>query len=309
EIPPPEFVLTKPDIHWTEEEKKAYREYEKKSKELHEEKEKYKKILETEMKKLQESTKDATEKLDETLKKLFEKKVKCEFAVYQHPNIILSLFPKDLDKNFKREFCDVPRHILEQLYKLFKRRPRFVSIHTTKTQADNTPNPFTEQRQSASLAPDGLVKMMKAMEEMDDPKNIPEGLNAFIWERFCRYRRTKIESEHQVKMKTHIFAEMQSVLQKMTEESMAAEEEFKNISDELERLHREKNRFLSDVMVQVLPKQGQVEASVTDLTLDYSDSVLVNRTVVDDLKKTIRVSQDDCYYVGTRNTQDTYLGK
>ncbi|XP_030012526.1 cilia- and flagella-associated protein 43 [Sphaeramia orbicularis] len=344
EIPPPEFVLTKPDIHWTEEEKKAYREYEKKSKELHEEKEKYKKILETEMKKLQESTKDATEKLDETLKKLFEKKVKCEFAVYQEElkitDLVYSVFKeegmrnralelklklenvleykdevreevkkceeeveefqctynaivakdKDLDKNFKREFCDVPRHILEQLYKLFKRRPR---VQKTKTQADNTPNPFTEQRQSASLAPDGLVKMMKAMEEMDDPKNIPEGLNAFIWERFCRYRRTKIESEHQVKMKTHIFAEMQSVLQKMTEESMAAEEEFKNISDELERLHREKNRFLSDVMVQVLPKQGQVEASVTDLTLDYSDSVLVNRTVVDDLKKTIRTLGDE----------------
>lgn len=35
------------------------------------------------MKKLQASTKDATERFDETLTKLFEKKVKCEMAIYQ----------------------------------------------------------------------------------------------------------------------------------------------------------------------------------------------------------------------------------
>lgn len=45
EIPPPEFVLTKPDIHWSEEEKKLYKEYEKKNKDLNEEKEKHKKVL------------------------------------------------------------------------------------------------------------------------------------------------------------------------------------------------------------------------------------------------------------------------
>ncbi len=45
EIPPPEFVLTKPGIHWSEEEKKVYKEYEKKAKDLSEEKEKYKKVL------------------------------------------------------------------------------------------------------------------------------------------------------------------------------------------------------------------------------------------------------------------------
>lgn len=44
EIPPPEFVLTKPDIHWNEEEKKVFEEYEKKTKDLSEKKEKYKKV-------------------------------------------------------------------------------------------------------------------------------------------------------------------------------------------------------------------------------------------------------------------------
>lgn len=47
EILPPEFVLTKPDVQWNEEEKKIYKEYEKKSKELITEKEKYKKVLQS----------------------------------------------------------------------------------------------------------------------------------------------------------------------------------------------------------------------------------------------------------------------
>lgn len=44
EIPPPEFVLSKPDSQWTQEEKGKYEVFEKKTKELNEEKEKYKKV-------------------------------------------------------------------------------------------------------------------------------------------------------------------------------------------------------------------------------------------------------------------------
>lgn len=42
-------------------------------------------------------------------------------------------------------------------------------------------------------------------------------------------------------------------------------------------------------MVQVLLKQGQVEVSNAELTADYSNSVLLQRSVVEDLNKTIRV--------------------
>lgn len=42
-------------------------------------------------------------------------------------------------------------------------------------------------------------------------------------------------------------------------------------------------------MVQILLKQGQVEVDTEDLTADYSDSVLLHRSVVEDLNNTIRV--------------------
>lgn len=82
------------------------------------------------------------------------------------------------------------------------------------------------------------------------------------------------------------------------------------------RLHKDKNRLLTDIMVQVLLKQGQVEVSTTDLTADYTDSVLHHRSVVEDLNRTIRVSlyhqtlpKKDIYYSAVaicNNTQGVH---
>ncbi|XP_069394770.1 cilia- and flagella-associated protein 43 isoform X2 [Paralichthys olivaceus] len=338
EIPPPEFVLTKPDIHWTEEEKKVYKQYEKKTKELSERKEKYKKLLETEMKKLQASTRDATKRFDETLTKLFEKKIKCDMAVYQEKLKIAHLVcavlleeemrnrelelklelekllahkdeleekvksceedvelfhkaydtvaaeDKVLDKEFRKEFYDVPAQIVDHLYKLFRRRPR---VQKLRTQTDNNPNPFKDQHLSSSQASDALDKMLKAMEELDAPENIPQGLNPSIWERFCLFRRSKIESEQKVKVKALALAEMQALLQKRRDETEAAEQEIKNLSDQRESLHKEKNSSLMDIMVQMVLKQSQV--STADVTAEDSDYELLHRSVVEELNKTIRM--------------------
>lgn len=338
EMPPPEFVLTKPDSQWSEEEKRMHKEYEKKFKELNEEKEKYRKVMETEMKKLQSATKEATEKFDEMLTKLCDKKVKCEMAINQEELKIACLEysllveeemtnrevelklkleqvltykedigeevikceegvekfrmdydtivteDKDLDREFKKEFSDVPGHFVQELYKLFKRRPR---VQKMRTQLNK--NPVLLKEPTASMAPESLGKLLKAVEEMDAPQNMPEGLNPFIWERFCLFRRSKIEKEHQVKMNALTLAEMQAFLQKRKDEERAATEEITVISEELERLHKVKNNFMVDTMVQVLLKQSQVEVSNVDLAADYSDSILLHRSVVEDLNKRIRM--------------------
>ncbi|XP_023144342.2 cilia- and flagella-associated protein 43 isoform X1 [Amphiprion ocellaris] len=340
EIPPPEFVLTKADTDWSEEEKKVYREYEKKIKDLNEEKEKYKKALKIEMKKLQDSTKDAAEKFDETLTKLLEKKVNYTVAIYQEELKITHLVDsvlieeemtnreqelklklekmlaykdetgkelkrhehevesfheaydnlvaedKLLDKDFKRGFPDVPDQVADSLYKLFKRRPRVQKI---RTQTDNTSKLSKEPGLCGSLAPDGLSKMLKAMEELDAPENIPEGLKPWIWERFCHIRRAKVESEQKVKMRALTLAEMQAFLQRRRDEVIAAQQETKNLSEALESLHKEKNQNLMDTMVQLILKQGQVEVSTTDLTAECTDFILYHRSVVDDLRKEIRM--------------------
>ncbi|XP_053439138.1 cilia- and flagella-associated protein 43 [Nycticebus coucang] len=93
-IPQPPF-MAKPDAMWTEEEKKQFKEYEKKVKELNEERDKYRKSVEAELKKLQNSIQESTQNFDEHLKRLFERRVMAEMVVNQEElkinNLVFSL--------------------------------------------------------------------------------------------------------------------------------------------------------------------------------------------------------------------------
>ncbi|KAI2657807.1 Cilia- and flagella-associated protein 43 [Labeo rohita] len=194
---------------------------------------------------------------------------------------------KLLDKGFRKEFFDVPGHIIDQLYKLYKRRPR---VQRMKTQTEN--NQFKEGGLLGTAPSDGLSLMMKAMEELDAPENMPEGLDLVVWERFCMARRTKVESEQKVKLKALTLAEMQAFLQRRTDEDEKAHLEIKNLIDELNSLCEEMMRFRLDSMVQIVLQQGQVEVEAGDFIADYTDALLIHRKVIEDLNSTIRALGD-----------------
>ncbi|XP_041866469.1 cilia- and flagella-associated protein 43 [Melanotaenia boesemani] len=335
EISPPEFVLTKPNIHWNEEEKKVFREYENKVKDLNEEKEQYKMSLEIEIKKLQESCKDATEKFDETLALLLEKKVKCTIAIYQEElkttcladsvltdekmrnqelelrhnlemmfkfkadtadevkkgidqverfkqeNICAVTEDRDFDINFGKEFFDVASQAIDSLFKLFKSRPR---VQKMGIQTNNTSIPCV------ALALDASSQISKAMEELDDPKHMPEGLNSSIWERFCHVRRAKVESEQGVQAKAIALAEVQEFLRRRLHEDKAVLQELQILNEACESLSNKRNNNLINTTVQVRLKQGQVEVSSIDLTANTAetDVTLYHRSVADNLRGIIR---------------------
>ncbi|XP_028810030.1 cilia- and flagella-associated protein 43-like [Denticeps clupeoides] len=337
EVPQPEFI-SKPELQWTEEEKRMFKDYDKKVKELNEEKEKFRKILESEMKKHHESIKETTVAFDETLNKLFEKKIKSDIAISQEDlkiaNLAHSILTEEeilnrendlnyklqqtktlkknikadlgnhteeveafretydnavaedklLDKGFRKEFFDVPGHLVDQLYKLYKRRPR---VQRMRTQTDST-IPLKDHLPSNQAPNEGPTLMMKAMEELDSPENMPEGLDLAIWERFCLVRRAKLEKEQQVKIKALTLAEMQAFLQRMTAEDENLSLEIEKLTQDISSLCDDKIRFQQDLMVQILLKQGQVEVESGDFINDYSNSLLLHRSVVEDLNTKIR---------------------
>lgn len=49
-------------------------------------------------------------------------------------------------------------------------------------------------------------------------------------------------------------------------------------------------RFQLDLMVQFLFKQGQVELEGTNLIPDYTDAILINRTIIEELNSMIWVT-------------------
>ena len=55
------------------------------------------------------------------------------------------------------------------------------------------------------------------------------------------------------------------------------------------RLKEDEQRFILNLEVQLLLKQGQIEVDAGPFVRDYRDSVLVHRSVVEDLNSTIKV--------------------
>lgn len=198
---------------------------------------------------------------------------------------------KALDKAFKKEFSDQDVHTVEQLYKLFKRRPRGQKQLKAATESHGelpeSGSPFGPRPSSSRTNSVALRSLERAMDELDDEQHMPEGVESAVWQRLVQARRQKVESEQQVKAKALILAEMNSFLQRRTEEDEKVNGELEHILQELQRLRDEKMKFHINLEVQLLLKQGQVEVSPGPFITDYTDSALIHRSVVEDLNAQI----------------------
>ncbi|XP_006831543.1 PREDICTED: WD repeat-containing protein 96 [Chrysochloris asiatica] len=338
-VPQPTF-MAKPDALWSEEEKKQFKDYEKKVKELNEERDKYRKSLEAEMKKLQSIIQESTQSFDEYLKRLFGKRVNAEMVVNQEElkinNLLFSLLldeeinsrelclnnylarkqgkkiqtaaaiqnakedldtykeyydnlvaeDKVLDRSFKKEFSELPIQQVDVLYKLFKRRPRIPKQKTHQDTASVVP--FGERLGTDRLNKGASAQFMKAMDELDNINNMPEGLDVMVWEHFCATRRAKVENEQKVKQKAAGLMEMLAFLRKRIEDDEKVQKNIEKVFHELIVLQEEKVEFQLNLTIQILLKQGQVELENFQLTLDYSDAILINKNIIEDLNSVIR---------------------
>ncbi|XP_054975154.1 cilia- and flagella-associated protein 43 [Sorex araneus] len=338
-IPQPDFML-KPEVLWSEEERKQFKDYEKKVKELNEERDKYKKSLEAELRKLQNAIQESTQHFDELLKRLFDKRVKAEMVVNQEElkinNLLFSLLldeelcsreeylnnyllrkqeeksqtstailkakenlemykeqydnllaeDKVLERSFKKEFSEVSSHHVEILLKLFKRRPR---VHKLKPQLEViTNNPFGDRPGSGKLAEESFALLMKAMDELDNYNNMPEGLDFAVWSHFCTVRRTKVENEQKVKQKAAGLVEMTAFLRKRTEEDEKVQQDIEKVFHELILLQEEKVKYQLNLTIQILLKQGQIELENFQFLLEFSDVILINKNIIEELNSVIR---------------------
>ncbi|KAK7108965.1 cilia- and flagella-associated protein 43-like isoform X2 [Littorina saxatilis] len=203
---------------------------------------------------------------------------------------ILVAEDKVMDKAFKREFHDVSAVMADQLYRLFRKRPRgqkFKGAETPLLDGKN-PNPFAERPSTARQNAQSKAAVTAALDDMDKPNNMPDGLDPSVWHRMCQYRRTKMESENLVKQKALMLAEMQAFLHKRSEEEEALRNEIEDITTQYNQLKEDQLRFSLNLEVQLLLKQGQVEVDAGQFVHDYRDSVLVQRSVVEELNNTIK---------------------
>uniref|UniRef100_A0A8C2U9E8 Cilia- and flagella-associated protein 43 n=1 Tax=Coturnix japonica TaxID=93934 RepID=A0A8C2U9E8_COTJA len=286
DIPPPSF-LSKPEDEWNDHEKKIFRKYEEEVKELNEQKEKYRTQLRNELEELEASIQEIAQNFDKSVCKLFERKVDLEKVIYQEElkivNLIYSLLldeeldsreaglhhflvkkqkEKNLEYSFRKEFADVPANLLDELSELYKCRP--------------------DCSVSAEDFKDALTRLMRAMDELDNPEHMPNGLDPSIWEKFCLARRNKLESEQQVKWMAQILEEIEFFLRRRKGDDMEMTSKVERIYQELTWLREEKIKLQLNLTFQFLLKQGQVELESNGIP-DYADAIFIKRNVVEEL--------------------------
>lgn len=81
---------------------------------------------------------------------------------------------------------------------------------------------------------------------------------------------------------------MVAFLRRRTEDDEKVQHEIEKVFHELILLQEDKVKFQLNLTIQILLKQGQVELENFQLMLDYSDAILINKVIIEDLNSVIR---------------------
>ena len=110
---------------------------------------------------------------------------------------LLTSEDKEMDRTFKKDFADCEPFV-DQLYKLFRKRPRGPKHKTMVESVVGNPKSqdlFAVRQSSSATMREG--EHLTA--EMDHVLYMPEGMEPSLWERFTMHRRRKVESEAKVR--------------------------------------------------------------------------------------------------------------
>ncbi|XP_033756153.1 cilia- and flagella-associated protein 43-like [Pecten maximus] len=206
---------------------------------------------------------------------------------------ILLAEDKVMDRSFKREFHDVTALQQDQLYRLFRKRPKVPRLKGFDAPAPSSvdpsiPNPFADRPSTASYNNRAKNQLEHSIADLDKDINAPEGIEPHIWQRLCKYRREKIENDVLTKEKALILAEMEAFLRKRQDEDEQIKNDIDGIYDTLNKLKDDRQRFNLNLEVQLMLKQGQVEVDTSTFIHDYKDSALIHRSVVEELNSNIK---------------------
>merc|ERR1712002_1399213 len=100
--------------------------------------------------------------------------------------------------------------------------------------------------------------------------------------------RKKIEKEQLIKAKALVLAETQAYLNKQTEIDNGIANDITNLHLSLDEIREKRSELLIDLEIQLVLKQGIVEVDSKAFNEENTDSVLINRSVVEDLNSKIR---------------------
>merc|ERR1719499_154771 len=184
--------------------------------------------------------------------------------------------------------------MIDALQKQYKRRPRGPKALKKEVQhmagagtgeaGSVGGNPYADRPSSALQHQNAREGLFKALEELESETHAPEGIEMPVWKKLCDYRRKKLQSEQEIKLRAQRMAEIDAFLKRRGEDEKAVSEKVERLQTSLQKVREEKESRMTNVEVQLLMRQGQVEVEATnDFIHDFTSTILIHRGVVESL--------------------------
>ncbi|UJR35581.1 hypothetical protein I4U23_028334 [Adineta vaga] len=186
------------------------------------------------------------------------------------------------DKQFPREFADVPSALQDSLKRLLVKRSKI-----KQTRPPDELNPYSA-RQIRLIE----LELDRIQVEADALTNAPTNIIRTVWERFVEFRKRRTELERQLRQQEQEEIMIKSLRNFRDGELNRKNSELDQLQNLLIRTKDDQIDDIIDLYVQIVLKQGQVEIDSKPADLppnEYrnTDAELIHRREVEDLNKSI----------------------
>lgn len=198
-----------------------------------------------------------------------------------------------LDRQFKSNFAEtVARSVVDQVYKLFKKRPRWnIRAWATPTILLDLARRILMKNSSRTgpPLPDECYDFLTHADALDNYSHAPNAIDEKVWQVLCQMRRIKMESEFKLKACGLQLAEGEATVNAFGKEIHARKVDVINLDRKYEEVIEKRIEESQNRTVQLVMKKGAVEIELSGHETDFQSSVLLHVTDVNDINKIIRV--------------------
>lgn len=132
---------------------------------------------------------------------------------------------------------------------------------------------------------------LNLLEQHDQSSNCPNIMDERLWDLLCRMRRAKVESEFRVRALAAQLSEAEqadaSLSKEISHKKLALVALDRRMTEEVKEKRHTNN---INRTVQLVLKRGAIEVNLTGRLKDFDNVVLIARSEVDEINKTIRKS-------------------
>ncbi|VDK35569.1 unnamed protein product [Taenia asiatica] len=223
---------------------------------------------------------------------------------------LITVEDRMMDRSFRKDFHDVHGVTYDIIHKAFKRRPKRLVVEMrlgvedeeidewkerggkkrssllTQASSSGSRNPYSEALARGRSPEAEWMAVQRALSEYDEVNKMAEyNIDPSIWERLNKARLKKVAKEMDLKNATHRLNSAMAFLQRREKELADAMQGLDEVEIARSDLKAKIYRTMTNVDINILMPQGQVEIEVKPgrLVEDFNTCLLINRRQIEDL--------------------------